>query len=68
MKYTNRKKKELVTQVARDLYRFNIENKKYSVSENFSVDGVEYNIREEVFKWLKKEGYTNLLKLMEFTK
>jgi len=68
MKTTNPvKKKDLIFAVANELYQFNVLNKKYAVSDKFTVDGKEYSIRAEVFAYLKRKGYTQLLKLMEYT-
>lgn len=59
------KKKELIAEIANQLYRFNIENEKWQVSDTFMVDGKQYSIQKEVFAWLKRKGFVNLVKLLK---
>ncbi len=58
-------KKKLIYEVARELYQFNFENKKWAVSDEFEIDGKRYSIQKELYAWLKSEGFVSLVKLLE---
>jgi hypothetical protein len=57
---------KLVSAVATQLFAFNNMNKKYTVSDEFEVDGKRYSIKKEVYKYLNSKGYVNLVKLIKF--
>lgn len=58
-------KKELIAEIANQLFRFNIENKKCRVSDEFEVDKKKYSVKKEVYAWLKRKGMVSLVKLLE---
>lgn len=62
----NKLKRDLIVGIANELFRFNIENKKYKVSDEFSVDGKKYSVEKEVYASLKRQGLVSLVKLLQW--